>query len=278
MITQSCRRIVLRIIQVFGVTLFVGLSPAAPAENGLVLAIQPILDEDQTRKAFQPLCDYLGQAVGQSCRVHTSPNFYAYWDAVRRGADFNLVLDAAHFTDYRVQKKGYEVLAKIPDTVSYSLVTNSDAMVFDPIELTGKRVATFGIPSIGAARLNALFPNPSRQPVTVEIADTETGMKMLRERRISAAILPTPMVSQLMARGEQLMVVLTTEPIPHIAVSAAPSLPAATRQRLRQLLTQAHQNSAGQQMLKQIGFERFDPANASVYAGQAGILKEYWGY
>jgi hypothetical protein len=258
---------VLRIIQVFGVTLFVGLSPAAPAGNGLVLAIQPILDEYQTRKAFQPLCDYLGQAVGQSCRVHTSPNFYAYWDTVRRVADFNLVLDAAHFTDYRVQKKGYEVLAKIPDTVSYSLVTNSDAMVFDPIELTGKRVATFGIPSIGAARLNALFPNPSRQPVTIEIADTETGMKMLRERRISAAILPTPMVSQLMARGEQLMVVLTTEPIPHIAVSAAPSLPAATRQRLRQLLTQAHQNSAGQQMLKQIGFERFDPP-CPVYAGQ----------
>jgi hypothetical protein len=31
-------------------------------------------------------------------------------------------------------------------------------------------------------------------------------------------------------------------------------------------------------MLKQIGFERLDPANAAMYQGQAKILKAYWGY
>ena len=34
----------------------------------------------------------------------------------------------------------------------------------------------------------------------------------------------------------------------------------------------------GRKMLKQNGFERFDPATAAVYIGQAGTLKEYWGY
>ena len=31
-------------------------------------------------------------------------------------------------------------------------------------------------------------------------------------------------------------------------------------------------------MLKGINFERFDPANEQIYAGQGTLLKEYWGY
>jgi hypothetical protein len=253
-------------------------SPGIQAAEPLVLAVQPILDEEQTRVAFQPLCDHLSRIAGRECRIHTSPNFYAYWDLVRRGGEYNLVLDAAHFTDYRANNQGFEVLAKIPDSVSYSLVTNSGNFILDASELTGKRVATLGIPSIGAARLNALFPNPSRQPVIIEIANAEAGINQLRERRITAAILPTPVVAQHMARGEELLVILTTDQIPHIALSAAPTLPAELRQKLRQSLTRAHDSKEGQAMLKAIGFERFDPATATVYQGQARILKEYWGY
>jgi hypothetical protein len=65
-------------------------------------------------------------------------------------------------------------------------------------------------------------------------------------------------------------VVLTTDPIPHPGLSAAPSIDAATRS--------AHTREDGQKMLKQVGFERFDPASAALYAGQGNILKEYWGY
>jgi len=254
-----------------------GLTPARAADE-LVLAVQPILDEAQTRKAFQPLCDYLSNVTGQKCRLYTSPNFYAYWDLVRRGQGYNLAVDAAHFTEYRVEKHGFEVLAKVPDTVTYSLVTRPDSLVIEPSELTGKRIATLGIPSIGAARLNAMFPNPSRQPVVQEIDDAVTGMKMLADKRVFAAIVPTPIVSQQMAQGGAFLVVQTTEPIPHIAISASPSLPAGLRMQIRTALVQANQNAAGQDMLKKVGFERFDPASAAVYRGQAQILKSYWGY
>jgi ABC-type phosphate/phosphonate transport system substrate-binding protein len=250
----------------------------AQAADELVLAIQPILNEAQTRKAFQPLCDYLANVTGQKCRLHTSPNFYAYWDLVRRGTGYNLAFDAAHFTDYRTEKHGFEVLAKVPDSVTYSLVTRPDALVIEPGELTGRRVATLGVPSIGAARLNAMFPNPSRQPVVQEIDDAVAGMKMLSDKRVNAAIVPTPIVSQLMAQGGEFMVVMTTEAIPHIALSASPSLSAGLRTQIRTALVQASKTADGQAMLKQIGFERLDPANAAMYQGQAKILKAYWGY
>lgn len=263
---------------VCGLLLLCSVLPARSADHDLVLAVQPILDERQTRQAFQPLCDFLARASGRGCTLFTASHFYPYWEAARQGKDFNLVLDAAHFTDYRVQKLGFEVLAKIPDTVSYTLVTRNTDLIIDPTELVGKRVATLGIPSIGAARLNSLYPNPARQPVTVEVHDAERGITMLLERKVDAAILPTPIVSQQMARGASINVVLTTDPIPHIALSAAATLDPALREVIRRALIQAHQTSRGQEMLKAIGFERFDAASASIYKGQAELLQQYWGY
>lgn len=252
--------------------------PAIAASDGCTLGVQPILSEQQTKKAFQPLADYLGKAMSKTCVVRTSPNFMAYWDGVRKGGVYDLVLDAAHFTDYRAQKQGWEILAKIPDTVSYSLIVSDQTLVIDAGELISKRIATLGVPSIGAARLNALFPNPVRQPITVEVENSEAGIALLRAGKVVAAILPTPIVSQQMAQGGGLSVVLTTEPIPHIALSASPQLPAATRERLRQALLTANKTPEGREMLKTIGFERFDPASSSIYAGQSKTLKDYWGF
>lgn len=258
--------------------LFVAFTPAHGADGEWTLGVQPILGEQQTKKAFQPLADYLGKIAAKKCVVRTSPNFLAYWDNVRKGGVYDLVLDAAHFTDYRAQKQGYEILAKVPDSVSYSLIVSDQNLVIDAGELIAKRIATLGVPSIGAARLNALFPNPTRQPLTVEVDSSEAGIEMLRAGKVTAAILPTPIVSQQMAQGGGIIVVLTTEPIPHIALSAAPQIPAAVRSQMRQALLNADKTPEGREMLKAIGFERFDPATTAVYAGQSKTLKDYWGF
>ena len=254
-----------------------GFAAHAQADD-IVLAIQPVLSETQPRAAFQPFADYLSHASGRRVTIATRPNFLAYWDTLRKGAGYDLVLDAAHFTDYRVQKLGFTVLAKIPDSVSYSLVMRDDDPAFDPAELVGRRVATLGTPSIGAARLNAMFPNPVRQPIAVEVSSAEEGMNLLLAKKVEAAILPTPIVSQRMAQGGGIAVITTTDAIPHIALSAGPSIDKATQERIRRAVLDAAKTPAGQAMLKQIGFERFDPATAAIYKGQANTLKQYWGF
>ena len=256
-----------------------GFAASAHAEAGaVVLAIQPVLSETQTRAAFAPFAEYLSQISGKRVTIVTRPNFLAYWDTLRKGAGYDLVLDAAHFTDYRVQKLGFTVLAKIPDSVSYSLIMRDDDPAFDPAELVGRRVATLGTPSIGAARLNAMFPNPVRQPIAVEVASAEEGMELLLSKKVEAAILPTPIVSQRMAQAGGIAVVTATDAIPHIALSAGPSIDAATQERIRRGLLDAAKTPAGKAMLKHIGFERFDPATAAVYKGHANTLKQYWGF
>ncbi|HEX9626619.1 MAG TPA: PhnD/SsuA/transferrin family substrate-binding protein [Acidiferrobacterales bacterium] len=260
--------------------LWLGLQaiPATASAQSCRLAIQPVLGEAQTRAAYRPLADYLSALTGSPCTVVTRPNFFSYWDFVRRGKDFEFVLDAAHFTDYRVAKLGFVVLAKVPDAVSYSLIVSDQNPIFDPSELVARRIATFGIPSIGAARLQAMFPNPVRQPVSVEVDSAEQGIKLLLSGKVAGAILPTPLVSLQMATGGGISVVVVTEPIPHIALSAAPTVDPETRERVRQALLTAHRSDDGKKMLEGIGFEKFDPATAAVYANQSGILKEYWGY
>lgn len=257
--------------------LLAGPTAARAAEEPLVLLIQPILSEEKTRAAYQPLCEYIQQLARRPCTIMTQPNFLAYWDTIRRN-NYDLVLDASHFTDYRVQKMGFAVLAKIPDSVSYSLIVPDSNLVFDPAELVARRIATLGPPSIGAARLNAMFPNPLRQPVIVEVASAEEGMELVVAKKVEAAILPTPLVSQRMSQAGGVAVVLTTEPIPHIALSASPRVPREIQERIRDGLLRATETPAGRAMLKGIGFEKFDPATPAIYANQSHILRTYWGY
>jgi len=255
-----------------------GVQPLCADSSDLRLAIQPVLSESRTRAAFAPLADYLQKVTGRKVVIKTMPNFLSYWDLVRKPDQYDLSLDAAHFTDYRADKGDFEVLAKIPDFVSYSIVVRQENLVFEPSELTAKSIATLGAPSIGAARLNAMFPNPMRQPAMIEVSSAEIGMQKLLSGEVFAAILPTPIVSQFMGNNAPLSVVSTTEPIPHIALCASLKLDAATRETIRAALVGAANTADGRQMLKGIGFAKFDPASKKIYQGQAQILKQYWGY
>lgn len=252
--------------------------PAPAAVTELVLGIAPLEGETATRQQFAPLCQYLARAANLPCRIATRPNFLGYWETMRRGGEYNLILDEAHFTDYRVQKMDYVVLAKIPGTVTYSLVVPRTTRIGDPSRLVGRRIATLGIPSMGAAILNGLFPKPSKQPIPVEVDTAEEGFAMLRDDKVSAAILPTPLVRQQVMRGAPLRVLLSTEPLPNMGLSAAPEIDPELRATLRRALLDAQKTTDGRSMLKAIGIERFDPTSATIYKGQARILQQYWGY
>jgi ABC-type phosphate/phosphonate transport system substrate-binding protein len=257
-------------------TLSAGAAPAGG--RNLVLLIQPVFSEAQTRVMYQPLADFIGQAAGRPCTLLLPPNFMAYWDTVRRNRGFDLALDDAHFTDYRVRKFGFEVLAKEPDTVSQSLIVSAATHVIDPGELAGKTVASLGPPSLGAARFNVLFPNPMRQPFIVEADTVEEALRLVLDGKVTAAILPTPVVSRQLERGGGITVVTTTEPVPNAALSAAPTLDARLRARIRDALLDAAGTPAGRNALVALGIAGFEAASAETYANQSRVLRDYWGY
>jgi len=260
----------------FFITFFatLGYSVAGQAAE-YTLAIQPILPQEDLKKRFQPLADYLSQETGQTITITTQRNFLYYWTKMRKGKKgFDLVLDAAHFTDYRVKTQGYTVLAKLPDTVSFSIVTREDNFILDEEELIGLRVATMPSPSLGALRLEELFPNPMRTPTYIWERNTTVAVEKILSGKIDAAIIPTRLASTY----NNLNIVLTTEPVPHMGLSASPNVPTEITEKIRQALLTATTKENGRQMLLKLKMNSFEPASSETYDGYSDLLKEVFGY
>ena len=239
------------------------------------LAIQPILPEKELKESYQPLADYLSAETGHTISISTQRNFLFYWTKMRKKEKgFDLVLDAAHFTDYRIKKQGYTVLAKLPDTVSFSIVTSEDNFILDVDELIGLRVATMPSPSLGALRLEELFTNPMRIPMYIWEMNTTVAVEKILNGELDAAIIP----SRLASTYNNLNIVMTTEPVPHMGLSASPDVPEEVREKIRQALVNASSTEAGKAMLAELKINKFDPASSETYDGYSDLLKDVYGY
>ncbi len=233
------------------------------------LGIQPILSPNETISSFKPLADYLNRVTGHTIKIKTSQNFFTYWKRSQRG-DFDLMLDAAHFTGYRAKHMNYTVLAKVEDSVSYTLVTAADNLIFDPSELVGKSVATIGPPSLGAIRLEQMFPNPMREPLIRTVSNSKEAINQVLAGQSVAAMVPTPLVGQF----EGLNTVQITASAPHIALSASTKVPARVQSMIQKALLEAADSEQGRKMLETISLTGFENSDESVYAPYARLLEE----
>lgn len=245
--------------------------PAQAAEWSF--AIHPVLPRERTVEVYQPLLDYLKQATGHSFRLETSGNFLSYWHLMKRG-NFDLVLDGPHFTDYRAQKMGYMVLAKLPDVVSYTLVANENLMALEPTDLIGKTIATTPSPALGALRLAELYPNPLRQPTIVETDDSVDAAEKVVAGKVAGAMIPAPLVG----RFPSLTTVATTGQVPSPAISASTKVPTDVQQAIKKALLEAPNHPAGKKALEAMNTPTLEDSNNHAYAGMARLLEGVWGY
>jgi len=236
--------------------------------------VQPILPPKKTVEAFTPLTDYLSKTTGHTIKLVTSLNFLSYWQNMKKPGKYDFILDAAHLTDYRLKRMNFKVLAKRADAVSYTLVTNEQSAIIEPEELIGKSLATIGSPSLGMLRLEEMFPNPLRQPVIVEVDDSPDSIQKVLDGKVVAAIIPTPLVGGF----PSLLTIITTEQVPHTAISAAPSVPADVQAAVKKALIESGKTEAGKKMLADIKFPSFEKTNAATYDGYARLLEGVWGY
>jgi len=242
-------------------------------DNTLRFAVQPILERDATIRFYQPLVDYLRKETGLNIEFEASINFLTYWQKTRRG-EFDLVLDAAHFTAYRMTQLDYQPIAKVPGTVSYSLITTPDLLIFEADELIGKHVASAAPPSLGMMRLQEMFTNPLREPVIKESPSAEKAIEMLENGQVVAAMVPTPLLNNY----PDFNVVATTQPAPHVTFSVAPGVSAENREKLKKALLDARKTQTGQQTLERINFPALESPAPGIYQGYELLLLNTWGF
>jgi len=235
--------------------------------------VQPIYSPEKMKEVYQPMADYLNKRTGHTFNIVTVKSFVSYWAKMKKG-QYDLVLDAAHFADYRVKNLNYTVLAKINDTVSYSLVTNEDVNYFDADELIGQRIATLASPSIGGVRLLNMYPNISRQPVVIGTNNFQETLKKLKSNKVSAALVPTPLISG----DSSVNTIMVTDPIPHMAISASNRVDKLTKDKIRSALLSVNNSADGKKLLARLKITGFEKASNKTYAGYGLLLKDVWGY
>lgn len=228
----------------------------------------------ETEADFAPLVRHVAAVTGEDLRLVVPDNVLAHWKAMRRRPEFDLVLDDGHFTDYRVERFGFVVLAKVAGLTGFSIVTGPETVLIEPEELYGEPVATLPAPSLAALRLIELFPDPVRSPVLVEVRGYAQGIRRVVVGRAVAAVIPSHMVRE----HPQLNVVMSTEQGPGMALSASPALERETREALRRAFLGAGASPAGRRALARAGIEGFEPATAALYDGDARLLRGTWGY
>ena len=248
--------------------------PAAVQADELTLVVQSQAHGRDTRAAFTALAEYLSDASGHRLVLEVPDSALAHWQAMGRGEGYDLVLDEGHFTDYRVSRLDYQVLAKVAGASGLSVVTGPATVFVEPDELHGEPVASPPPPSLAALRLVERFPDPIRAPILVEVDTYDEGIRRLVSGEVAAAVIP----SRMLRKHPQLNVVLSTEQEPGMALSAAPTVPAEVREVVRRAFLAAADIDAGRRALARAGIAGFEPASEDLYEGQARLLRGTWGY
>lgn len=251
-----------------------GLLMAGTSHAGeLRLAVNLGLSPEQAAVQYKPLIKYLGQITGERIVLQAYPNALAHWERMRREG-FDLVLDNPAFTAYRAAKMNYMVIGKLPDVLSFTLVSHVDEMMFEPDELIGRGVASQPSPSITALRLDEIYSNPMRQPQFIKAKTHAEALELVIGGQVAGAMVPTGMI----ASYQDLNPIYTTEQIPAPGFSVSDRVSPELQKRIREGLLNAHNSPAGRAMLKALNVVQFEPATNTTYAGMETMLEGLYGY
>lgn len=239
------------------------------------LAVEPTHTPERAREVYQPLIEYLASATGHNFKLVTARNYAFYWNDIRNRKDLHFVFDEAHFTDYRIQRFGYEPLVKSSVPSSYTLLTQEMVEEGQVDAFVARSLVTMPAPNLGFALLLEYFPNPMQQPDVRSMASSwRDTVEIVFAGEADAAMVPTWLAEQY----PNLMSVVKTREFPGAAVSASQDVPADAKAAVRDALLRLHEDPNLYEVLNELGTQQFVEATATEYRGSEAMLKNFYGY
>ena len=248
---------------------FVAGGPASAGEEGLSLLVQGPRAEERGRV----LAAHLGRRVAMPFRLRVSDHVLDHWVRVRRDGGADLVVDEAHFTDYRAGRFDYRVIARVAGTQSFHLLARRSEALRGPEDLWAGRVAAAPAPSLAALRLLDLFARPLRAPVLRVAASPRHALELLAAGEVRAAFVPVGW----RLGGAEFAVVLESEETPGMALSLSPRVGAETEAAIRAALFGRAPDSRSGAGAPAAAL-RFEAAGTERYSGYARLLRGTFGY
>ena len=255
---------------------------------GWLVAAVSVARADQTllvqgssaHASYARLAERMTEVLGEPVRLVMTEHVLEHWEQVRDGGG-DVVLDEAHFADYRVQKFGFRIIAKRSGRYAFCVVVRAGARVLEPEDLWARTVASRPAPSLLAVKLLELFPDPARAPRLVSVRSDDEAIRQVLDGRVGAAMVPV----ELAAAHPNLEVVLATEELPRMALSLSPEVDDAMANALSALLLgtepRRSRHTPGPVPALPAAVPPapgFEAADDQLYAGYARLLRGTWGY
>jgi ABC-type phosphate/phosphonate transport system substrate-binding protein len=239
------------------------------------IGIEPSYPKDQAEEIYKPLLDYLSKSTGHTFVLVVPRNYHFLWRDLRNNAQLDFTFEEAHFVDYRIQRHGFEPLARTAEPTSYTLLAQAELAEKGFNGLVGRRIACMPSPSLGFALVAEMFKNPVAQPdIRSEAASWKDGVEMVFAGEAEAAMVQSYIADQY----PNLVAVSRTRDFPGRAMSAAASVDPAAKQAVKDALLKLHEDETLFDVLTEIGASKFEPATAAEYAGAEHMLSGFFGY
>ncbi len=264
---------------------------AAPEDEALRVAVAAMLSPRTTTADYDRLIAYLSAALGRPARLVQRATYAETNELVRtRQVDLAFVCTGAYIRGRR--EFGMELLA-VPEIGgeatyhSYLIVPASSpaqtigdlrGRVFaftDPLSLSGYLVPLHVLLTEMEATPDTFFSR------TLFTYSHENSIKAVAEGWVDGAAVDSLVYRAMLLErpdyGERIRVLWQSPPYGAPPVVVHPSLDAATKSRLRQLLLEMHQTEEGRQVLAPLGVDRFVPADDALYDSARAVFTAIGG-
>ena len=250
-----------------------------PPGGDLVLSAAPREPLEKAKAIYDPVAEYLTKVLGRKVVYKYAGNWGVYQGQMQKGA-YDLAFDGAHFNGWRLEKLKHNVLLKIPNQLSFVVITKKTETKINTVDqLSGRTVCAHAPPNLATLSLLKEFTNPSRQPVLMNTEGWNNIYRGVVEGRCIAGALPLKFVQTNDPEGAHARVIFKAATLPDNALSAGPRISPQEQTKIVQALLAPDGVAATQKMRDAYARGRnFAPGDNAEYAKLGELLKSEWGY
>lgn len=280
---------ILRLLLIMGMALLAGCErvpephapkySAAPKTNGTPyyhLAVHPLHNPDKLAQAYQPLIDHLNRNIPDArFELEASRDYASYEAKIREHQPEFLLPNPWH--SLQAMQNGYHVIAMAGDAADFKglFIVRKDSPIQTPADLKGKAVAYPAPTALSACILPQWYLHQHGIDVERELDNRYVGsqesaiMNAWLGKAAAGATWPPPwraFQKEHPREAADLKVIWETPPLLNNSVMARNDVPAALRNRVRELLFTLQETPNGRAILAGIETARFHPADDASYA------------
>ncbi|HEX9628236.1 MAG TPA: PhnD/SsuA/transferrin family substrate-binding protein [Acidiferrobacterales bacterium] len=263
--------------RVIGVASLMCLTSVATAAE-LIFTAPPRESAGQGADDYQPIAELLSKATGQRVTYRHSDNWLTYQSGMQKDA-YDLVFDGPHFIGWRMAVHSHMPLVKLPGNLAFVVVVRAGETRFQSVEnLAGHTLCAHAPPNLATLTTLAQFPNPSRQPLVIEVKGFKPAYESLLAGKCVATVLPVAIHGQLDKDKTMTRVLSKSKPVPNQALTVSKRVPTEMRAKIVNALLSPEGTAASAGLLARFNKDKFEPANPSDYEGLGVLLKDVWGF